>query len=213
MAEEKGNKLVVKARHKGGVEYTNGMFRIDKCIASYPHLDEPHAGEDGGTPKFSIQGLLDKEEHSGIIDAMRNACRRIMDEKKTKVSGDKLFLKDGDKYFEDKEECKGRYNVSARENTRPVLRNAAGAKLDPKTDMPDIKELFYGGAIVSILINPWYQDNKYGKRINANLRAVRFVEDGTPFGEGRVGDDDAWDDDDYDNSGAGNSGDWDDDDI
>lgn len=213
MAEEKGNKLVVKARHKGGVEYTNGMFRIDKCIASYPHLDEPHAGEDGGTPKFSIQGLLDKEEHSGIIDAMRNACRRIMDEKKTKVSGDKLFLKDGDKYFEDKEECKGRYNVSARENTRPVLRNAAGAKLDPKTDMPDIKELFYGGAIVSILINPWYQDNKYGKRINANLRAVRFVEDGTPFGEGRVGDDDAWDDDDYDNSGAGSSGDWDDDDI
>lgn len=213
MAEEKGNKLVVKARHKGGVEYTNGMFRIDKCIASYPHLDEPHAGEDGGTPKFSIQGLLDKEEHSGIIDAMRNACRRIMDEKKTKVSGDKLFLKDGDKYFEDKEECKGRYNVSARENTRPVLRNAAGAKLDPKTDMPDIKELFYGGAIVSILINPWYQDNKYGKRINANLRAVRFVEDGTPFGEGRVGDDDAWDDDDYDNSGAGSNGDWDDDDI
>lgn len=209
MAES--NKLVVKARHKGGVEYTNGMFRIDKCIASYPHLDEPHAGEDGGTPKFSIQGLLDKEEHSGIIDAMRNACKSIMAEKKTKVSGDKLFLKDGDKYFEDKEECKGRYNVSARETTRPTLRDAKGNKLDPKSDMDDIKEMFYGGAIVSILINPWYQDNKFGKRINANLRAVRFVEDGTPFGEGRIGDDDAWDDDDYDNEGS-NDKDFDDDD-
>lgn len=191
---EAGKKLVVKTRAKGGVEYTNGMFRIDLCIASYPHLAEPKAGEDGGEPKFSITGLLDKTEHAGIIKLMADACRRIMADKKLKIASDKLFIKDGDKYFEEKEECKGRYVVTARESTRPTLRDAAGNKLNPKTDLEEIKQMFYGGCIVSILINPWVQDNKYGKRINANLRAVRFMEDGTPFGEGRIDDDDAWDD-------------------
>jgi len=213
---EKGSKLVVDKRVKGGVRYTNGMFRIDRVVASYPHLDKPYAGEDGGEPKFSIVGLLDKTEHAGIIDLIREDLKRIMGEKKVKVSADKLYLKDGDKYFEDKEECQGRYVLSARETTRPTLRDASGNKLDPKDDMDDIQELFYGGAIVSLVVNPWYQDNKFGKRINANLRAVRFVEDGTPFGEGRVDDDDAWDDDDYDNSGSsggkGGGSDFDDDD-
>lgn len=191
---EAGKKLVVKNRVKGGVEYTNGMFRLDMVIASYPHLAEPKAGEDGGEAKFSITALLDKEDHAGVIDLMRDACRRMMADKKIKVASDKLFIKDGDKYFEEKEECANRYVVTAREKTRPTLRDAAGKKLDPKIDMDDIKQMFYGGCIVSILINPWLQDNKYGKRINANLRAVRFMEDGTPFGEGRIDDDEAWDD-------------------
>lgn len=191
---EKGNKLVVKKRVKGGVEYTNGMFRIDLGVASYPHLAEPKAGEDGGEAKYSITHLLGKESHSGIIDLMRERCKALMAEKKIKIASDKLFIKDGDKYFEEKEECKGMYVITARESTRPTLRDAAGNKLDPKTDLDDIKQMFYGGCIVSILINPWVQDNKYGKRINANLRAVRFMEDGTPFGEGRIDDDEAWDD-------------------
>lgn len=197
---EAGKKLVIKTRAKGGVEYTNGMFRIDLGIASYPHLAEPKAGEDGGEAKFSITHLLGKDTHSGIIDLMRDACKRLMAEKKIKIASDKLFIKDGDKYFEDKEECAGKYVITARESTRPTLRDAAGNKLDPKTDLDDIKQMFYGGCIVSILINPWVQDNKYGKRINANLRAVRFMEDGTPFGEGRIDDDEAWDD--VDNGGS-----------
>jgi len=32
----------------------------------------------------------------------------------------------------------------------------------------------------------WAQDNQYGKRINAKLRAVQFYKDGAPFGEGRI---------------------------
>jgi hypothetical protein len=32
----------------------------------------------------------------------------------------------------------------------------------------------------------WAQDNQYGKRINAALRAVQFVKDGAPFGEGNI---------------------------
>lgn len=213
---EKGNKLVIDKKVQGGVRYTNGMFRIDRVIASYPHVDKPYAGEDGGEPKFSITGLLDKVDHKGIIDLIRADMQRIMADRKVKVGADKLYMKDGDKYFEDKEECAGKYVVTARESTRPTLRDANGNKLDAKDDMDEIQQLFYGGAVVSLFINPWYQDNKFGKRINANLKAVRFVEDGTPFGEGRVDDDEAWDDDDYENNGGGTSGDKDfedDDDI
>ncbi len=32
------------------------------------------------------------------------------------------------------------------------------------------------------MIRLWYQDNHYGKRINASLRNVQFVKDGEPFG-------------------------------
>lgn len=209
-----GEKLVIKKKVKGGVVYTNGMFRLDFGIASYPHLLEAYAGEDGGTPKFSIMHLLDKEEHSGIIDEMRNTCKQMMADKKVKVASDKLFIKDGDKYYEEKPECANRYVISAREESRPTLRDAKGRKLDATEDKELIKELFYGGAVVSILINPWLQDNKYGKRINANLRAVRFVRDGEPFGEGRISDDDAWDEEDYSGEEAdGGDSDWDDDDI
>lgn len=203
-----GQKLVPLKKVKNGVLYTNGMIRIDNVIASYPHLDKPHAGEDGGEPKYSIQGLAPKETHGEIIEVVRAQIKKILAEKNIKVAGDKLFMKDGDKYMEDKEECQGRYVFSARENDQPVLRMADGTKLHPKDDLAEIKSMFYGGCVVSILINPWVQDNKYGRRINANLRAVKFVEDGTPFGEGRVDDEEAWEDDD-----GGNSGFDDDDDI
>lgn len=186
--------LEVAKKVENGVLYTNGMIRVDNVIASYPHVDAPYAGEDGGTPKYSVQGIAGKESHAAVIELVRGEMKRILAEKKLNIPAGKLFMKDGDKYFEGKEECADAYIFTAREETRPTLRDAAGRKLDPKDDMDKIKELFYGGAVVSILINPWVQDNKFGKRINSNLKAVRFVKDGTAFGEARVDDEDAWDD-------------------
>ena len=54
------------------------------------------------------------------------------------------------------------------------------------------------------------QDNKYGKRVNANLISVLKRQDDEPFGEGRVDTSDAWDDDeDWEDDDAGD----DDDDV
>ena len=44
----------------------------------------------------------------------------------------------------------------------------------------------YPGCYVNVVITLWAQNNKFGKRINANLLAVQFVKDGNPFGEARV---------------------------
>ena len=43
-------------------------------------------------------------------------------------------------------------------------------------------DVVYGGCFVNVLIRPWKQDNKHGKKINANLRAVQFEKDGEAFG-------------------------------
>ncbi|QJI52225.1 DNA binding protein [Cronobacter phage JC01] len=211
MAEKQ--KLVVAKRMQGGVVYTNGMIRLDEVILSYPHLDEMWAGETGDKPAYSAEFLAPKETHREIIKEALDICRKLASEKKLNIAGDKMFVKDGDKWFEHKPECAGRFKFTAREQTHPTVRRADGSKMHPKDDKAEIKEMFYGGCIVSALINPWVQNNSYGKRINANLKAVRFVRDGEPFGEGRVDDDEAWDDDvgggdDWDSGDAGSDDDF-----
>ena len=57
-----------------------------------------------------------------------------------------------------------------------------GKKREPLSEEDDV---VYGGVIVNVLIRPWAQDNKFGKRINANLVAVQFVRDGERFGQAR----------------------------
>jgi hypothetical protein len=42
----------------------------------------------------------------------------------------------------------------------------------------------YAGCYVNANIDVWWQDNKYGKRVNASLRSVQFVKDGESFGAG-----------------------------
>lgn len=187
--------LVIAKRVKNAILYTCGHIRIDNVRLSYPHLAKAWSGEESGDPKFSLVGLLPKKTHreaielvKGQIDALKKA------NKNAKVPADKLFLKDGDVYFQEKEECEGMYCVSASEGKRPVCRHADGEVME----ISDISEIMYGGCYVDILINPWYQDNKYGKRVNANLRSVRFRKDGDPFGEGRVDDESAWGDGDFD---------------
>ena len=46
-----------------GALYEGGIIKILNVRASYPHLDKPYAGDDGGEPKFFIFGLADKATH------------------------------------------------------------------------------------------------------------------------------------------------------
>jgi hypothetical protein len=41
----------------------------------------------------------------------------------------------------------------------------------------------YAGCFVNATVRFWPQDNKWGKRVNAQLRAIQFWGDGEPFGE------------------------------
>lgn len=174
-----------------GALYEGGIIKILNVRASYPHLDKPYAGDDGGEPKFSIVGLADKGTHQEV----KEACIEVIEDlkkanKNAKVSKDKLFIKNGDD--SDKEEYEGMWAISARETKRPKVRDGNGDLLE----VDEIADVIYPGCYVDIIIRPWFQDNAFGKRCNANLLSVKFRADGEQFGEGRIDDDDLWDDDD-----------------
>ena len=55
----------------------------------------------------------------------------------------------------------------------------------------------YAGAYVNCILRVWAQDNKHGKRINAELKVVQFVRKGPAFSGNRVVDpNESFDDDD-----------------
>lgn len=203
---------------KNAVLYDDGLIRISNVRFSYPHLRKPYKGKDDkGEAKFGITALLPKESHKAAKALIVERIDELLKENKVKaLAADKKFLRDGDE--SDKPENEGCWTVSARETRRPALRDEDKEIVDPE----NADEVFYGGAWGSVLIRPWYQNNDYGKRLNAGLSAVRKSRDDEPFGEGRISDEDvdeAFDDDDDDDeaprrsSGSGKRGrDYEDDD-
>ena len=128
----KGPALIRKLKNGSevvGALYEGGIIKILNVRASYPHLDKPYAGDDGGEPKFSIVGLADKGTHQ----AVKEACLEVIEDlkkanKNAKVAKDKLFIKNGDD--SDKEECEGMWTISARETKRPKVRDGNGDLLE-----------------------------------------------------------------------------------
>jgi len=213
MSETKERRTIVK-RVKNGALFSDGTIRLERVRASYPHTGTPYEGEnDAGTKtsSYGCVGLMPKATHREPKDLCKAAIDALLLEHRIdKIADDRKFIKDGDRMA--KPECEGMWVVSARESKRPALR---GPKNDPATGKPqrltpeEADKMFYGGCYVTMLIRPWWQNNKYGKRINANLVAIQFIEDGEAFGEGRISDDQI--DDSFEGEDADDSGGWDDD--
>jgi hypothetical protein len=179
--------------------WSDGTITLENCRASYPHVFKPQEGEaDDGTKSssYSIVLLMPKSTHRAAKDLCKERYNEILKEnskdksKPLKLASDRLFIKDGDTMAKDENE--GMWVVSAREKNKPALR---GNRIDPDTGKPvrltDADSgLIFGGCYVSCLIRPWFQNNKYGKRINAGLVAVQYLRKGEPFGEGRIRDED-----------------------
>jgi hypothetical protein len=182
---------------KNAVLYDDGTIKIMNVRFSYPHLRKPYKGKnDKGEPKYGVVGLLNKKTHKEAKELIEDRIAEVMKENKVKaLASDKKFLRDGDET--DKDENAGNWIVSARETRRPSLRDEDKEIVDPE----NADEVFYGGCYGSMLIRPWYQNNEFGKRVNAGLSAVRKSRDGEAFGEGRITDeevDEAFEDDDDD---------------
>lgn len=106
----------------------------------------------------------------GAIDAIKKA------NKNPKINADKLCIKDGDDSEYDG--CAGMWMVKASNSKRPTVINR------DKTPLVEEDEVMYAGCYVNGIIDLWFQNNSYGKRINANLLGVQFVKDGEPLGDG-----------------------------
>ena len=178
--KEKGRSVVKTVTH--GKLYSDGTILVEDVRCSYPHVFKAAAFE-GGEPSYSVVLLLPKAKaYAGVKELIDGQIKAVVAEAKGKMPpADKLFIRDGD--ATDKPENEGAWTISAREKKRPAVRDADKSVLGAEDS-----EKIYGGCYISCLIRPWYQDNKYGKRVNANLVAVQFRKDGEPFGEGRISD-------------------------
>jgi len=166
-------------------------IRLENVRLSFPSLWKK-AVFDGDTTKFEATLLIPKGNTKliGRLNAMIEQTKG-----KHKIKAERIALKDGDESEYDGYE--GNMSLKASNETRPTV-------ID-KDRTPVIEEdgIVYSGCYVNAIVQPWLQNNAFGKRVNFNLLGVQFVKDGDSFtGGGKAADaddfDDLSDEDDFD---------------
>lgn len=156
--------------------FANGLFTANAVAGSE------------SDPKYNCTFLL-PPDHPQVKDIKAKMIAVAKERWKDKAEGvykslqatDKLALHDGDNkpaY----EGFPGNLFISASrpQNTRPTTLRADG------TPCTLTDGVIYGGCYVNASVEFWAQDNKFGKRVNAELRGVQFLRDGDSFGGGSV---------------------------
>lgn len=171
-------------------------IKIMGARLSFPHLFEPQRDDTGKNPKYN--GLFIMKPDAVEIKEISAEIKRVAQEKwpnkhaeiltGLKASG-KLCLRKGDTKA-NYEGFEGNVYISASNKHKIKIFNRAGEMITE-----DCEGSPYAGCYVNVSVELWVQDSqKYGKRINASLRAVQFVNDGESFGGGSVATDDEFGD-------------------
>lgn len=167
-----------------------GIVKLKNVRLSFPALFEAKSFNEG-KPKFSAVFLLHKKRNAADIAAIEKAIEEVIEEKWPKGKPKNMkpsCLHDGD----EKEDTDG-YGadvmyVSASNAKRVPIVDADMAPLTSEDSKP------YAGCYVNCALRLWAQENEWGKRVNAQLRAVQFYKDGEPFGEKAVDPEDVFED-------------------
>jgi hypothetical protein len=196
-------KLTVEKRFndEGVIFYKEGLVKFLGVRCSYPHLDVPQQFKrDNGSTKssYSIEGLIESDRFQKSKAYLVEKIRAIMEAKNCKCPKANWFILEGDP--DERPELEGVYRIKAGETRKPLLFDENGEEIEGK-DL--IREVFFPGAVVDILVEPWgmlYKDeNTTSKRVCASLRSVKFrADDGVRFGEEPIDTSEAWDDDEDD---------------
>lgn len=162
---------------------------------SFPSLFQRSVfnGDEG---KFEATFLLDKTEHAELLKKIDKEIKKGISEnlQDARIPASKLCLKDGnDQEYAGYAGC---MSFKASNNKRPLLVNR------DKSQLTEDDDKLYAGAYVNATVELWYQNNNYGKRVNANLLGVQFFKDGERLGgsgsSASVDDFDDFDDDEDD---------------
>lgn len=153
----------------------------------------------GENPVFSSSFILDPSDAQCkvIQDAMLATAKDKWGAKaagyyKEMDMGGKLCFRNGDAKAS-YEGFEGNMFISSSCKTRPLTINR------DKTPVVEADGVLYSGCYVNVSLELWAQDNKWGKRINAQLGGIQFFKDGDAFSGG----DNAADESDFDDLGAG----------
>jgi hypothetical protein len=159
---------------------------IKRARLAFAKIWEPEQFNNSGEPACSGSFILDPKTQKAEVDKVIATITQVANEKwgakaadmlKTlKAKGD-ICLHDGATKSE-YEGFDGNVFVSARNKARPVVLDTDKSPLTSADGRP------YSGCFVDVSLDIWPQENKYGKRINAKLLAIRFVDDGPAFSGG-----------------------------
>ncbi len=163
--------------------------RLRNVRCSFPDLFVAKAFEEGKTPTFNCTALMPRQNDpeknleyvkQGIALVVKNGLGGVH------PGADRVCVKSGK---EKGERGIAGYSadmafVGASCRKRPVVVDRDMTPLNGENGRP------YGGCYVNMSIRLWAQDGKkqpkWGKRVNAQLRAVQFWADGEPFGTSGV---------------------------
>ena len=151
-------------------------IKVQNARLSFPSLFR-RAVFGGDETKFEGTFLISKDDTAKIAEINAAIDGMLKEKNKGKpLPADKICFKDGD--FIDYDGYAGNMSIKGSSAKRPM---AIGTDRAPLTE--DDGKL-YAGCYVNGILELWFQDNQFGKRINANLLGVQFVKDGAPFGDG-----------------------------
>lgn len=164
-------------------------LRLKNVRIAFPALDKPEAlGE--GEPAYQAKLIIvpDSPNVKLIDDAMVSVAKEQWKDKAESVLA---LLKEDKKLCFVKAPYRNKktgeayagfdsmYSLSTRSKNQPTIFDKFNR---PVTDPRDIKSLIYSGCFVHAKIDIWAQDNKWGRRINANIAGAMFAKDGEAFG-------------------------------
>jgi hypothetical protein len=167
----------------------SATVRLRNVRLSFPALFKPRAFEPGKEPVHQATFLMlrqgDPEQNleivkQGIALIVKNGLRGVH------PGADRVCIRSGKEKGErgiDGYSAEIAY-LAANSKRRPVVVDRNLAPLTGEDGRP------YGGCYVNASIRLWAQDGvknpKWGKRVNAQIRAVQFWAEGEPFGESSV---------------------------
>lgn len=204
---------------------TSQKITLHNVRLSFARLFTPKAFREGQKERFEGSFLLDPSSpvHQKDIKNIQAAALGVI---KAKFNGkipkglDLCFgYADGDpitvgpnKYTNKPKEYDGYEGMVFLSSANTTAPKVVLGQRDPQTgkfeQVSEESGIVYSGCYVNATITLWAQDNEYGKRVNANLRAVQFVRDGEAFGVAPVNADEEFDEVEVDDS-DGADADWD----
>ena len=179
-------------------------IKLLNVTLSYPNLFQAK-GFQGSDPKFSASLIMDKEDNASEIKKIQKAIKDLVKENfKGNMKALKgVCLRDGEEKVDSEGDPKTGYGdgvmfINASSANRPQV-----VDKDPSIPLTAEDGKVYAGCKVNAVVEIWAQNNDFGKRINAQLKAIQFAGDGTPFGEARINPEDEFDTIEDDEDGLG----------
>ena len=154
---------------------SNYKIKLNNVRLSFPSIFNK-SEFNGQVGKFEATFLMNKESQAKMIADVESQIALIQKDNKAKVSPDKICLKDGE--FVDYDGYAGCMSIKAGSNRRPTVLGR------DKAPVVEEDNIVYAGCYVNAVVELWFQDNSYGKRVNCNLLGIQFAKDGDTFGAG-----------------------------